>query len=230
MIKGAERLLESFGHNGWELNDRTGEIELFNHDGTRQLTYHVWEETGMGKFASLSLRFLNEHSGWNDVFSLKVVEGGSNQWVVISVTAQGKSDGNFAWISWDPTFDYSHTGRRRSMHGGFEGTDDVRVLEDRKELLPPVNELPGDIDLDLTASLFVDQFARGEMVRPVLVPAGLLTLAELTGSELDLINYGRNLDAVTKLLARARTDEEVRVARAVYKWVEGQRPVVERGI
>jgi hypothetical protein len=51
---------------------------------------------------------------------------------------------------------------------------DRRVCEDRRELLRSEDEMPERIDLVLTANLFVDQMIRGEMVRPILVPEGMI--------------------------------------------------------
>jgi len=227
MIKGTERLLESMGQPGWRLNEVTNEVELYNPDRTRRLIYHEWGDVAGRSFVTMDLYVFNQNRGWNDAFVLQYLGGDKGEEVSVIVMAQGKEG---KAVTWDPHYTYSIYGRRRGDYTGHERISDRRIQEDRDELLPKEEEMPAEIDLVMTANLFIDQFSRGEMSRPVLVPVGLFEYLDPIDAADPMLTYGRNMDQATQLLAKARTEDEVKVAKAIYKWVENQRLVLEAGI
>lgn len=172
MIKEVDKLFEAITGPGWEMNEKTDRLELYNFDRTRKLTY-VGLNAGRGEvIADMGMYFLNENGGWDEVIDLIYSDFPDKvEKLTIMAMARGK---NRPGMPLDYRFDYNNNGRWSRNAGNRGSTTDKRVQEDRQELLPSEDEMPERIDLDLTANLFVDQMIRGEMVRPVLVPEGMI--------------------------------------------------------
>ena len=165
MISNVERLFEAITGPEWRMeNEETGELVKYNFDKTRQLFYAGSDvKWGSSSFADMGLRFLNIDGGWDEVVCIRYTCRSDEEKVTVDVRTRGEKI--------DSLVCYSGAGKQDFYGYAIEDfTSDRRVLEDRRELLPCVDEMPERIDLFLTANLFVDQMIRGEMVRPVLVP------------------------------------------------------------
>ena len=163
MIIGVERLFEAITGPEWEMNEATGELVKYNSDRTRKLSYVGWDGGDSDVFATMKMSFLDNDNQWEDVVNLRHYSFRDEERVVIVAMAMGK-DGQ------PVNFRYSKSGMYFYYNERWGLSSYRRVLEDRQELLLSEDEMPKEIDLILTANLLVDQFVRGEMDRPVLVP------------------------------------------------------------
>lgn len=164
----AERLIEAFGEPGWEVSGKIGELELFNPDKTRKLTYRTLGEGDHGSFAVLGISCLGENGGWTDVLTMRyfVSEGGEEVSFTVTVCLGPKDDPVVEeMISYDLKL-----GRQVKGMTYCDTEYYGRMAFDRNELLFEIDHLPANIDFEATANLFIEQMVRGEMTRPVLVP------------------------------------------------------------
>ena len=172
MIKEVERLFEAITGPGWEMNEETDRLELYNFGRTRRLSYVGWDVGDGDTFATMGMSFLNDEGEWDGVFDLRYYSFSNQNKEEVTITATARGI-NRSTKALDYSFRYYKDGGGWSRSVAGSGlTTDKGVLEDRLELLPGEDEMPKRIDLILTANLFVDQLIRGEMERPVLVPAG----------------------------------------------------------
>ena len=221
MIKEVERLFEAITGPDWEFDEETGELLKYNFGRTRKLTYVGWEAGDGDVFTTMGMSFLNDKGDWDEVFSLRhfsFFDMGKED-VMITAMARGK---NRPTRALDYSFRYNDNGGWSRSVAGSGVTTDKRVLEDRQELLPSEDELPERIDLVLTANLFVDQMIRGEMERPILVPEGYFQYEEPGDVTYGAVIYSPNVTRVERLIAEARNSEELRMAKAINRWVVDQ--------
>src|SRR3990167_2790898 len=209
MIKEVERLFEAITGPGWEVNEVTDELELHNPGLTRRLSYREPNEKHGGGYAALGMSYLNENGGWSEVFSMKHLATEEREDIVFVVWVRG-NENRRRWFDEMVSYDVRHG---RLIGDGAIMTEPpfpTRVAEDRKELLYNVEELPENLDFEMTASLFVEQMIRGEMERPILVPermikedwhflpaGGVLKIAEDSRSPMEKKIYR----AITRILA-----------------------------
>src|SRR3989344_1907507 len=169
MIKEIERLFEAITGPEWKVNEATDELELYNPDWTRRLSYREPNEKHGGGYAALGMSFLNENGGWSETFSMKHLATEKREDNVFVVWVRG-NESRRRWFDEMGSYDMRHG---RCIGSGAVVTEpsfSTRMAEDRKELLYNVEELPEKLDFEMTASLFIEQMIRGEMGRPVLVP------------------------------------------------------------
>lgn len=221
MIRRVEQLFETVTGPAWRSGDEDGERLLYNPSGDRRLSYIGWKE-GERDIADMGLYFLNEKGGWSEVIGLRYLSSSDKEEVMIMVMARER-DLSSPRPS-DPHFCYTEIGRSNLLSEGHDLISDKRVLAGRLDLLLTEDEMPAELDLILTASLFVDQVARGEMYRPVLVPKGLFTyeepveLTQISGAS----SHSSNVVRAAALISQARNKEELRVAERIYAWVVSQ--------
>ncbi len=224
MIRGIEKLTDMFGNEGWTVNEINGSLELLNNFKTRKLVYRTWPEeiSGTVYYAKLELCFKNEVGGWEEVFRMRHVMMDSKEELYFVVEAGSSKP--FLW-----TRDVGYDARRggRVMHGlsKVELPDDqgfYRVVEDRSELVYAVDDLPRDLDYEMTANLFLGQVLRGEMERPVMVPRGLFEYIEPVEIAPGSTAHAPNITTAAKLYLWAVTPEQKRIAGAINRWVVEQ--------
>lgn len=191
----------------WRMeNEKTGELVKYNFDRTRKLSYVGREAEDGDVFATMKMSFLDNDGQWREVINLRHYDfdNFAEEKVVITVMVTDENIGPM-------TIRYSEGKTNVVEDKRWSKITDPRVLEDRRELLLSYDELPERIDLVLTANLFVDQMIRGEMVRPVLVPEGYFQYEE-----------PGEVSRAERLLAEAKNAEELKVAKAINRWVMDQ--------
>jgi len=218
MIRNVERLFEAITGPEWQVgNEETGELVKYNFDRTRKLFYVGWDAGDGDVFATMGMSFLNDKVDWDEVFSLRhfsFFDLGKED-IMITAMARGK-DGQ------PINFRYSRDGRYSYYNERWSLPSCRRIFEDRQELCPSDDEMPEKIDLVLTANLFVDQMIRGEMERPILVPEGYFQYEEPGEVTYGAVIYSPNVTRVGRLIADARNSEELRMAKAINRWVVDQ--------
>ncbi|MBI2325777.1 hypothetical protein HYU91_00080 [Candidatus Collierbacteria bacterium] len=220
MIKEVERLFEAITGSEWRMeNEKTGELVKYNLDRTRKLSYVGWRDGKNVELANMGLLFLNDNGKWDEVIGLRYMSSPVKEKMVIEAMARGV---NRPIITLDKCFRYSMDGRWWDGVVGRGSIVDRRVCEDRRELLRSEDEMPERIDLVLTANLFVDQMIRGEMERPILVPEGYFQYEEPGDVTYGAVIYSPNVTRVERLIAKARNSEELRMAKAINRWVVDQ--------
>lgn len=207
MVYGKEKLLEAFDRSGWEMGDVEEELLFYNTERNKRFSYEQWESGRDGIYANLGLFFLDKGSGeWVRAFSMGHLTTGKNEEFSFLISARA---GGSEYRSKEVFYD-SDLGSW--LIRGEQST------EIGSELLYDVNRLPKKLDLEMTADLFIRQTILGKMERPVLVPKGLFTYEKPVLVD-SLGAYSPSLMRAQELIAKAKTDEEIKTAEAIFWWV-----------
>lgn len=170
-----EKMMEAFANPGWEVDEKSGLLELLNTDKTRRI-YYLNREVGSGRTETLiGLSFFDEsRGGWVDVFEVCLLETSlRNRITHIMVRSLldevGGVEARVYFGSW---------GRKSVREYSFplEGfpSPSMKAIQEAAELVYGKRDVSIKLDCEVTAALFVEQVIKGETTRPILVPEGVL--------------------------------------------------------